>query len=79
MLKTLGKRAAGLYVFSIVICSLLLAWGTDAFYSAIGLDIRAVVSEVGETFPEWVGMACAVVLLLLVARSYLLQRSGCKT
>ena len=79
MLKTLGKRAAGLYVFSIVICSLLLAWGTDAFYSAIGLDIRAVVSEVGETFPEWVGMACAVVLLLLVARSYLVQRSGCKT
>jgi len=77
MLKTMGRRAAGLYVFSIVICSLGLAWATDRLYIAMGLDIRAVVSEVGETLPEWVGIASAVVILLLVARSYLSPRSGC--
>jgi len=76
MLKTLGKRAAGLYVFSIVICSLALAFATDKLYLALGLDIRAVVSEVGETLPEWAGVGSAVVLLLLVARSYLRPNDG---
>lgn len=70
MLKTLGKRAAGLYVASIMICSLALAWGTDHLYAALGLDIRATVSEVGELLPHWVGVACAMILLALVAKSF---------
>ena len=76
MLKTMGKRAAGLYVFSIVVCSLVLAWATDRLYAALGLDIQAVVSEVGETLPEWMGIASAIVILLLVARSYLRPHGG---
>lgn len=68
MLKTLGKRAAGLYVLSIVMASLVLAWLTDKLYLALGLDIRAVVGEVGEILPEWVGIVGAVVLLVLVVR-----------
>jgi uncharacterized membrane protein YraQ (UPF0718 family) len=76
MLKTMGKRAAGLYVFSIVLCSLLLAWLTDKLYIALGLDIQAVVSEVSETLPEWMGITCAVFLLLLVSRSCLKGSGG---
>ncbi|MBI9081169.1 MAG: SO_0444 family Cu/Zn efflux transporter [Pseudodesulfovibrio sp.] len=77
MLKTMGKRAAGLYVFSIMICSLVLAWATDSLYIALGLDIRAVVSEVGETLPEWVGVASALIILFLVGRSFLRPREVC--
>ncbi len=71
MLKTLGRRAAGLYVGSIIVCSLALAYATDHLYAALGLDIRAVVSEVGELLPHWLGVASAVLTLLLVARSFL--------
>ncbi len=70
MLKTLGKRAAGLYVLSIVICSLALAWIVDQLYIALGLDIQAVVSEVTETLPYWVGAGSGVIILLLVGRSF---------
>ena len=70
MLKTLGKRAAGIYVLSIIICSLGLAWATDQLYLALNLDIRAVVSTVDELLPHWVGVGAAVVTLLLVARSF---------
>lgn len=69
MLKTLGRRAATLYVASIVVCSLGLAWLVDRLYAGLGLDIRAVVMQVDETLPEWVGIASAVVILLLVART----------
>ena len=71
MLKTLGKRAAGLYVLSIIVCSLALAWVTDRVYDALGLDVRAVVSEVDELLPHWVGVTGAVIVLALVARSFL--------
>jgi hypothetical protein len=70
MLKTLGKRAAGLYVAAIVVCSLVLAWATDHLYAALGLDIRATVSEVGELLPHWVGVGAAVLTLALVAKSF---------
>jgi len=70
MLKTLGKRAAGLYVAAIVACSLVLAWATDHLYAALGLDIRATVSEVGELLPHWVGVGAAVLTLALVAKSF---------
>jgi len=76
MLKTLGKRAAGLYVLSIVVCSLALAVVVDHLYLALGIDIRAVVSEVVEVLPHWVGIFGAVVLLLLVVRSFLRPHGG---
>ncbi len=78
MLKTLGKRAAGLYVVSIVVCSLALAFAVDWLYLALGLDIRAVVAEVGETLPHWVGVAGAVILLGLVVRGFLPSPRRCE-
>ncbi|QJB54940.1 SO_0444 family Cu/Zn efflux transporter [Pseudodesulfovibrio sp. zrk46] len=76
MLKTLGKRAAFLYVAAIVICSLGLAFVVDQLYIALGLDIRAVVSEVGETLPHWVGVASGLILAALVAKSFLRSEGG---
>ncbi len=70
MLKTLGKRAAGLYVFSIVVCSLGLAWFVDRLYIYLGLDIQAVVSEVQDVLPHWIGVVSGVILLVLVAKSF---------
>lgn len=70
MLKTMGKRAAALYVASIVICSLVLAYAVDALYVALGVDVSAVVGEVGETLPHWVGVVSAVILLGLVVRGF---------
>lgn len=76
MLKTLGKRAAVLYVLSIVLCSLGLAYAVDGLYVALGLDIQAVVSEVEETLPHWVGAASGILLILLVGRSFLRPEEG---
>jgi hypothetical protein len=75
MLKTMGRRAAGLYVAAIVICSLGLAYAVDGLYLALGLDIRAVVGEVGETLPHWAGVISAVILIALVARGFMPLRS----
>nr|WP_321257770.1 SO_0444 family Cu/Zn efflux transporter [uncultured Pseudodesulfovibrio sp.] len=75
MLKTLGKRAAGMYVLSIVVCSLALAWATDLLYLSLGLDITAVVGEVNEVTPHWLGVTSAVITLLLVAWSFVRPHS----
>jgi len=76
MLKSLGKKAAFLYVFSIVVCSLGLAFLVDQLYIAAGIDITAVVSEVGETLPHWVGVASGLLLLALVFRSFVTRSGG---
>lgn len=76
MLKALGKRAAGLYVFSIVVCSLALAYIVDMVYSGLGIDITAVVSEVSETLPHWVGAVSAIILLALVGKSFIRPKAG---
>ncbi|MUM76853.1 SO_0444 family Cu/Zn efflux transporter [Pseudodesulfovibrio sp. F-1] len=77
MLKAMGRRTAVIYVAAIVGCSLTLAWLVDRLYIALGLDIRAVVVQVDETLPEWVGVASALVLLLLVGRSLMRRECGC--
>ena len=76
MLKTLGKRAAVMYVLSIVVCSLVLAYVVDFIYTALGLDIQAVVSEVAETLPHWVGVGSGIIIIVLVAKSFLFSKGG---
>jgi len=76
MLKTMGKRAAFLYVFSIVVCSLMLAFVVDQVYMMIGIDITAIVSEVSETLPHWVGAASGLALLTLVGRGFITSSGG---
>jgi len=70
MLKVLGRRAAMLYLAAIAVASLVLGMLVDRVYASLGLDIRAVVADAGEVLPEWVGVVSALVLLLLIVRSF---------
>ena len=78
LFKSLGKRAAAMYLLAIVVCSLALAWAVDVLYARLGLDIHAVVLAGDDLLPEWVGVIAAVVLVVLVLKGYagrLLRRS----
>jgi len=78
MFKVLGRRAAALYLFAISISSLFLGWLVDRGYSALGLDIRAVVAQAGEVLPHWVGVTSALVILVLIAWTWVRPHShGC--
>ncbi len=67
----LGRRTLGIYLVSIVICTLLMAFTTDAVYTALGLSAKAHAGTAGQEFiPYWLELAAAVVLALLVARVY---------
>lgn len=77
MLKTLGKRAAAAYLVSIAVCSVVLGLLVDSVYAWSGLDISAIVGSTEEALPNWVGVASAVIILMLVARSYVARpRAG---
>jgi hypothetical protein len=74
MFKALGRRAAFAYLFAIAVCSIALGWLTDRLYVGLGLDITAVLSDVDEAVPEWLGTASAIALLLLIAWNMLPNR-----
>lgn len=74
MFKVLGQRAAVAYLVAIAVCSVGLGWLTDRLYTAMGLDITAVLTGAEEALPEWVGVASAV-LLLLIARTMIPRRN----
>lgn len=73
--KTLGRRAAGAYVGSIVLCSLALGWLVNRVYGWLGLDISAWIGGAEADTVNWFTALCAVALLVLVARA-LLPRGG---
>lgn len=61
----------GIYLASIVICTLLMAFVTDAIYTAAGASIGAQVGAAsGELVPYWLELAAAGVLAVLIARVY---------
>ncbi|MDQ7782659.1 MAG: SO_0444 family Cu/Zn efflux transporter [Desulfomonilaceae bacterium] len=67
----LGRRTLGIYLASIVICTLLMAFVTDAVYTAAGVSAGAQVGAAsGELVPYWLEIAAAGVLALLIARVY---------
>lgn len=76
MLKVLGKRAAGWYLITIMVCSLALGYLTNVFYTSMGMDITAVAATAEEVLPHSVGIGSAIVLLLLVAYSMRPGRKG---
>ena len=69
----LGKRSLGIYIGSIVICSLVMAYITDILYRV--LDISAMASAGfnssadGGAFWEWSEWVAALVLGSLILRS----------
>ncbi|MDA0667657.1 MAG: SO_0444 family Cu/Zn efflux transporter [Planctomycetota bacterium] len=44
----LGKAVVKIYLFSLVICSLLIGWGVNFLYSALELDLKNTVPHVHE-------------------------------
>ncbi len=66
-----GKQATLVYLASIAGCSLVLGWLTNRLYSHLGLDISVWVSDLGEAADSPVMQASAVVLLVLIGRSWL--------
>ncbi|MFH1114239.1 MAG: SO_0444 family Cu/Zn efflux transporter [Pseudomonadota bacterium] len=67
----LGRRTLGIYLVSIVICTLLMAFLTDAAYTAMGISAKAQAGTAAREFiPYWLELAAALVLALLIARVY---------
>ncbi|MGO9569060.1 MAG: permease [Desulfomonilaceae bacterium] len=65
----LGKRALGIYLGSIGLCTLVAAYLTDMVYSALGISARAVAGAAGGEFiPQWLESGAALVLAMLIAR-----------
>lgn len=66
----LGRRTLAVYLGSIIVCTLGLAWATDAIYHGLGVSASAVAgSAAGEIIPAWVQWAATAILAGLVARS----------
>jgi len=66
----LGKRSLGIYLGSIALCTLIAAYLTDLLYSALGISAKAAAgAAAGEFIPQWLELAAAIVLALLIARA----------
>jgi uncharacterized membrane protein YraQ (UPF0718 family) len=67
----LGRRTLAIYLGSIVVCTLVLAYVTDAVYASFGLSAQASVGKAGaELIPEWLQIAAAILLGVLVLAAY---------
>lgn len=65
----LGMRTLGVYIGSIVLCVLGMAYGIDFLHHWLGFSIRTALDPSnGEFFPHWLEIAAAVLLALLMAR-----------
>ncbi len=71
-----GGRATASYLASIAACSLLLGWLLNRFYAYSGLDITRWVHQATETAPAPLEIASAVLLLVLIGRTWLPGRKG---
>ncbi|MBI5569802.1 MAG: permease [Desulfomonile tiedjei] len=66
----LGARALLIYLGSIVVCTLSMAFLTDALYQALGVSAAAQAGiAAGGMVPEWAELAAAAVLAFLIARA----------
>ena len=65
----LGKRALGIYLGSIALCTLIAAYLTDMVYSALSLSAKAAAgAAAGEFIPQWLELGAAILLAMLIAR-----------
>lgn len=73
-----GRKATVVYLSSIAACSLLLGWLTNRLYAVADIDITRWVQQIEEHADSPFYAASAVVLLALIALSFLPKRSGPK-
>ncbi len=64
----LGKRSLGIYLGSIAICSLIMAFATDWIFQAFDISIKVSTAAGEEVLPWWVEAGAALILAVLIAR-----------
>ncbi len=65
----MGRRALGIYLGSIVVCTLMFAFATDALFQYSGIKLQvAALSGGGELLPAWVEIVSAALLVALILR-----------
>jgi len=74
MARTFGAALTGVYVASIVVCSLAFGLVANRIYTALGLDIHAVLGSVSEALPAWLEIASSVLLVALILRALVTSR-----
>lgn len=67
--KILGKKTAGIYLASIIICSLLLGISTNYIYYYLGLDVMSWVQEAGNQNHGILPLIFTIILILLLTIS----------
>lgn len=74
MARTFGAALTGVYVASIVACSLAFGLVANRIYTALGFDIHAVLGSVSEALPAWLEIASSVLLVALILRALVTSR-----
>lgn len=67
----LGRRSLAIYLVTIIGCTLVLAFLTDMIYAGFGISAQATIGKAaGELLPQWLEIAAAVLLAVLVLAAY---------
>lgn len=72
--RLLGRKTAVIYVASIVVCSLFLGVAVNWLYFGMGLSVAGWVHQEHTDVHGWVHTVAAVVLLLLIAKPWILKQ-----
>ncbi len=74
MARTFGPALTGVYVASIVGCSLAFGLVANRIYAALGFDIHAVLGGVAEALPAWIELGSSALLAVLILRALFTSR-----
>jgi len=64
--KSLGSRAANIYLISISVCAILLGLFLNQIYFFIGVDVQATLGKAGEVIPHSLKMVSSIVLIFFM-------------
>lgn len=64
----LGKRATAIYLTAIAVTAVAAGLALDVLYTGLDLPVRAVMGQAAELLPHWLGVATAILLLVMSVR-----------
>jgi uncharacterized protein len=65
LVATLGKRAVGIYLAAIAICSVLMGLAVDQAYAVMGISARTAAGQAAEIIPGWLEWGAAVLIVAI--------------
>ncbi len=68
ILGILGKRATGIYLAALALCTIIFGLVLDQFYALLGLSPQALAGQAAQIIPLWAQTAGALTLLALSTR-----------